>query len=81
MRTKLKLRVSKAALFARINRRLAQQDERLRVSRSERARQDLGDYYIVDVRRNFLVGGHIDPVQLARELGVLQGYEEAEDLD
>jgi len=40
--------------------------------------QDLGDYYILDVYRSFVVDHHVDPVDLGKELGVLKGYEEVE---
>jgi hypothetical protein len=69
------MRVSLPALIKRINRRLAENDARLRTSRSERCRFDLGNYYVHDVNRNFIVETHVDPEVLGRELGALQDYE------
>ena len=67
--------VSMAALMARINRKLAHDGEQLKATRGERARQDFGDYYIIDRSGNFVVAKHCDPEELAREIGVLQPYE------
>jgi hypothetical protein len=79
-----KVVVSKPALMARINRRLQQDDERLYAARSARAKADLGDYYVVRFGRGSdepatnIVKDHVDPVDLARELGLIHGFEEAE---
>jgi len=75
----MKVRISRRALVQRINRKLAQRDERLKSSRGVRARQDCGNYWILNVRRNFVADRNIDPEQLARELGVLQPFEALED--
>jgi hypothetical protein len=74
----LKLPVSRAALMGRINRKLAAEMQKLKVPRSDRWRSDLGDYYIVDEHRNTIEAAHVDPVALARELGVLKPWEAAE---
>ena len=73
----MKVSVGKAALLARINRRLAKDDEQLKAARGEEARQDLGDFYVVDFNRNVVVSKDVDPVGLARKLGVLRDYEKA----
>jgi hypothetical protein len=73
-----KVRVSRVALIARINRKLVREGKRLYASRSERASSDLGGFYILDMRRNSIAAGHVDPVELAREIGVLRPFEEAE---
>lgn len=73
-----KLKVSRAALMARINRKLAHKGERLAACRSQRWERDLGQFFIRDFERNHIVDGHINPVELARELGVLADYEDAE---
>lgn len=74
--TKLRVRVSRAALMARINRKLAADGEKLEASRSARAKQDLGEFYI---RGEVGINHHnVDPVDLARELGVLKPWEVAE---
>ena len=71
-----KVSVSKAALMARINRKLAEQGQKVEASRSARAKADLGDFYLrgeVGIDEH-----HVDPAALARELGVLKHYERAE---
>ena len=51
---------------------------RLYKNQSERAYSDLGYWYITDRDRAVIVAGHVDPVALAREMGVLRPFEEAE---
>ena len=36
----------------------------------------VGDYYVIDYRRNFVVQKDVDIEDLARELGVLKPWEE-----
>ncbi|SRR5258705_7202030 len=74
--------VSLRALVQRINRRLKrdwdaqdQQGEMLKATRGDRARQELGDYYILNPYRNFISRTHRDPETLGRELGVLAAFE------
>jgi hypothetical protein len=68
--------VSERALVQRINRKLAKDDQILKKARSERVRQDMGDYYVV----TFPVGGawptHVDVEEMGRELDVLKPWEE-----
>lgn len=70
------LGVTSKALVARINRRLKRDDEVLRTSRSVRDRLDLGQHYVLDWRRNFCVGTHVDVEALGRELEVLHAHEQ-----
>ena len=77
---KSKVPVSKAALFRRINRRLAQDDEVLKTTRGARAIMDLGEYYVLDWRRNWATHKDVDPEGLGRELGVLKEWERVEGL-
>jgi hypothetical protein len=70
--------VSRPALMARINRKLAHKEEKLRTSRSAGEKSNLGEFYIIDWRRNIVIDSHNDPVDLARELGVLAAWEDAE---
>jgi hypothetical protein len=37
---------------------------------------DLGHYYILDFKHNWIVKRHVDPEELARDLGVLKDYEQ-----
>jgi len=73
--------VSHDALVKRINRKLAREGERLRKTRPCRGEgvsrmwMNCGDFYVIDVRRNFLVDTHVDVEILGRKLGVLAHYE------
>ena len=67
--------VSTRALVQRINRKLAQEGEQLKATRGGQAQIDLGDYYLLDLRLNAVVGKNIDPERLGRELGVLAKWE------
>jgi hypothetical protein len=71
--------VSRRALLQRVNRRLAQDGEMLRAARGARAISEVGDFYVIDVRRNFLLHRSVDPEALGRELGVLAEWEHVED--
>jgi hypothetical protein len=68
--------VTMRAVIQRINRKLAADKEVLKVARSERMRQAVGDYYVVDFRINGVLHHDVDPEAMARELGVLKGYEQ-----
>jgi hypothetical protein len=61
------------ALTQRLARHLARDGRTLRKTRAAPARSAIGDYYVVDC--NGIVAHHVDLVQLAREIGVLQNYE------
>ena len=70
-----KVPVSQRALIQRINRALAKENEALKAARSERDRQQLGNYFVIDLHRNTVQAQHVDLEALARELGVLKPYE------
>jgi hypothetical protein len=67
--------VSERAVIQRINRKLFPDHRRIKTSRSARAQQDLGRYYMVDFKRNFIVDKHIDLEDLAIELKCLAAWE------
>jgi hypothetical protein len=71
----MKMKVTTRAVLQRINRKLAPGMEKLCVPRNENMRLAVGDYYILDIRLNGVVSKDVDPEALARELGVLKGYE------
>ena len=75
---KQKVAVSERAIFQRINRKLHQDGEMLKTSRSERVEQQVGRYYVVDIRRNFIARRDVDLIALGRELGVLKPWEAVE---
>ena len=73
----LRVPVSERALTQRINRRLAEKEETLRKC-SEKSKwwNDLGDYYIVDLRTNGMIARHVDIEALGRDLGCLKPWED-----
>jgi hypothetical protein len=71
----LKAGVTMRALIQRINRKLSTDQEVLKKTRGERACQDLGDYYVLNVNRNWIVGKDVAPEALGRKLGVLSAWE------
>ena len=73
--------VSLRAAVQRINRHLEKIDQKMCKSRPGRSQHTLGDYYVVDVRSNFLVESDIDPELYGRELKVIKGYETVLDVE
>jgi hypothetical protein len=62
-------------VIQRINRKLKADLQALKISRTERAQQDCGAYFILDFRKNYLIKHNVDLEKKARELGVLQAWE------
>jgi hypothetical protein len=79
--------VSVRALIQRINRKLradadgAPADEVHATRGQGRARLDLGDYYMLNTRRNFISEHHIDLEDFGRELKVLAAWERLDEGD
>lgn len=73
--TKTKIPVSARALIGRINRKLRHDGETLKALRGERARRDLGDFYVLNVDKNMIVTTHVDPERLGREIEALAPWE------
>jgi hypothetical protein len=71
--------VSERAIMQRINRKFRSEDgppaRELKKTRGARALLDLGDFYVLNTERNFIDEHHVDPEDLAREMGVLADYE------
>jgi hypothetical protein len=78
MQEPTRVQVSLPALMARINRKLAPASEQLKAARGARARFDLGEYYVLDYARNFVMAFRVDPEDFGRELGVLKDWEALE---
>lgn len=75
----MKAKITERALFARIDRKLAKDGERLRRCRSDsRAYAELGDYYIVNQSANTITAQHCTLEGLAKELDLLADWEELE---
>lgn len=81
MKTRSKVPVTSRALLQRINRRLRQEGEKVCAYRGGPSWTQLGDYYRIDVSRNFLCEGHVDLEKLGRSVGVLRLYEALADVE
>ena len=67
--------VTARALTQRINRALGEEGRMLRKTRGSRALQDLGEYYVLNVDRNWVIQTDVDLEGFGRELGCLEAYE------
>jgi hypothetical protein len=67
--------VGRRALVARIRRALKAQGEDIRSARSERARIDLGEYYVIDVSANTVMRKGVDLEEFGRSLDLLKPFE------
>src|ERR1700682_4324917 len=70
--------VTRNALLQRLNRTLRPLGEKVKVTRGERWRNDLGDSHLLDTRNNLILARHLDPEALGREIGVLRIWERLE---
>ena len=70
-----KMPVTTRAVIQRINRRLKPDLEMLKTTRGNRWRQEVGDYYVIDFTKNWIIDKHVDPEEMGRELGVLEPWE------
>ena len=67
--------VSMRALIQRINRKLWPELQQLKATRGDRWRNQLGDYYVVDLNSNAILSQHVSPEKYGRELGCLSPWE------
>lgn len=68
--------VTERALFARIDRKLSKDGERLRRCKEDsKSFSDLGSLYIVDRNLNTIIAKHCDLERLGREIGALAEWE------
>ncbi|MCK6490047.1 MAG: hypothetical protein L6R48_17300 [Planctomycetes bacterium] len=68
------------ALLARLNRALAKEEMVLRACRADSKWHDeLGDYYLVNLRSNDISAKRVDPLDLAKEKGVIKPFEKLEE--
>ena len=71
-----KVLVRARALTQRINRKLANQGERLlKAKQGSKKCQQVGEYYTIDISRNVVTGEYIDIEKLGRDLGTMKPYE------
>lgn len=73
--TKGQMGVSERAVWQRISRKLAAKGRILRNRASRLQGDPRGDFYLVDLKRNFVLQEHVDLAEFAEELGVLKRYE------
>jgi hypothetical protein len=73
---KTKVQVSRRALTQRINRRLEEKGLVLKLTKGQRAKKAVGEYFIIDVGRNEIKETHLDLVKLARKHECLEEWEE-----
>lgn len=74
--TKQKVPVSERATIQRINRKLRPDMCALKQTRGERARMDLGYWYVIDYTHNIIIAQNINLESYAREVGALAEHEE-----
>jgi hypothetical protein len=63
-------------LQQRLNRALEKEGVQLKKTRGQQAQVDLGDYYLIDMSMNAVVGKDIDLEKLGRKHKVLAAVEE-----
>ena len=73
---KAKVQVSRRALTQRINRKLAENGLLLKLTKGQRAKKDVGDYFIIDTARNEIKETHIELEEYARKHDSLEPWEE-----
>jgi hypothetical protein len=75
--TSRKVPISERALIQRINRKLKEKGARLHKTRGENTQAwiDCGDYYILNVDRNYVMQKNVGIEAIATDLGVLKPYE------
>ena len=75
MATQMCVPITMRALVQRVNRRLAKEEKILKKARGREELACFGDYYVLDYAANEIFDDHVDRLALARELGVLHGWE------
>lgn len=76
-----KVTITMRAVLQRINRRLASDKKQLRSSWGVAAADELGDYYLLDLKKSTIDTKKVDPVALAKRLGVMKPWEVLEDAE
>ena len=71
----MKVKISHAAMMARLRRALAKEEQAIHRSRSGSIEAELGEFYVVHTRLNSVVAQHVDPESWAREIGAVKPFE------
>jgi hypothetical protein len=83
-----RIKITERALFQRINRKLAQDGEKLCTARGESASEEMGRFYVVETGQHVrpkryaasgVVYTHVKLEELGRKLGVIKPWEELAD--
>src|SRR6266699_4277173 len=75
MEKKPKVPVTRRAVIARLNRKLAYENKILRGDRGASAWGQRGEFHVVDTKLNAVTARNVDVESLARKLGVLRDWE------
>jgi hypothetical protein len=76
MMAREKAPISERALIQRINRVLKKDGRRLKATRGNRWRSNLGDYYVVNTARNWIDWPDVNIESLGHELSCLKAWEQ-----
>lgn len=71
-----KIGVTARSIIQRLNRRLAPDQMIKSNRRSDRLTEQMGVYYVLDVKQKRVAQRNVDLVQLAKKLGVMDPWEE-----
>jgi hypothetical protein len=74
-----KLPITTRALVQRLNRKLHDDDLMVKKTRDGRARQELGDFYLLNWRINGIAESFVDLEELGRKVGALAEWERWDD--
>jgi hypothetical protein len=74
----IKAPVSQRALIQRLNRKLEKEGLTVKKTSGKRAKVDLGEFFLLDLKRNSAVKLHVDLQKLGHEHGVLAEWERME---
>lgn len=78
MPKKAQVPVTTRAAIQRINRKLKADRQVLKKARGNAAKEDVGDYYVIDTERNILMRSRVDLTQFGRTIGAIENWEEVE---
>lgn len=76
MKNKPRVPVSERALVQRLNRALHPDGEKIKKTRGGKAEQELGAYYVLNIRGNYVVGKDVDLEDFGRKYKVLADWEQ-----
>ncbi len=74
-RKTFRIPVTERAALQRINRKLKGDYRQVRKTRTARDRGNLGEYFLLDTYRNFVVDTYVDLETMAKSLGVMGEWE------